>query len=102
MAEQIYDEVVDSKPDEEGYERGLGSRQIQMIAIGGAIGTGLFLGAGTAISKSGPSLILSYAVGRRGDLRDHAGPRRAAHLPPGRSAASPSTPGSSSAPSRAS
>ncbi|HJD82275.1 amino acid permease [Kitasatospora aureofaciens] len=62
MAEQTYDQVVDAKPDEEGYERGLGSRQIQMIAIGGAIGTGLFLGAGTAISKSGPSLILSYAV----------------------------------------
>ncbi|WP_045302822.1 amino acid permease [Saccharothrix sp. ST-888] len=62
MAEQAYDEVVDTEPDEEGYERGLGSRQIQMIAIGGAIGTGLFLGAGTAISKAGPSLILSYAV----------------------------------------
>ncbi|MET8702568.1 amino acid permease [Kitasatospora sp. NPDC004723] len=62
MAEQLYDEVVDARPDEEGYHRGLGSRQIQMIAIGGAIGTGLFLGAGTAISKSGPSLILSYAV----------------------------------------
>ncbi|MFI6446148.1 amino acid permease [Kitasatospora sp. NPDC050543] len=62
MAEQTYDEVTDPKPDEEGYVRGLGSRQIQMIAIGGAIGTGLFLGAGTAISKAGPSLILSYAV----------------------------------------
>ncbi|MET9612701.1 amino acid permease [Kitasatospora indigofera] len=62
MAEQIYDEVSDPRPDEEGYARGLGSRQIQMIAIGGAIGTGLFLGAGTAISKAGPSLILSYAV----------------------------------------
>ncbi|MEV5311701.1 MULTISPECIES: amino acid permease [unclassified Streptomyces] len=47
---------------EEGYERGLGSRQIQMIAIGGAIGTGLFLGAGKGISKAGPSLILAYAV----------------------------------------
>ncbi|MFJ7277527.1 amino acid permease [Kitasatospora sp. NPDC098663] len=62
MAEQLYDDVVDAKPDEEGYHRGLGSRQIQMIAIGGAIGTGLFLGAGTAIFRSGPSLILSYAV----------------------------------------
>ena len=31
----------------EGYERGLGSRQVQMIAIGGAIGVGLFLGAGS-------------------------------------------------------
>lgn len=62
MAEKLYDERVDSAADGEGYERGLGSRQIQMIAIGGAIGTGLFLGAGTAISRSGPSLILSYAV----------------------------------------
>src|SRR5262249_25589865 len=46
----------------EGYNRGLGARQIQMIAIGGTIGTGLFLGAGTAISKAGPSLILWYAL----------------------------------------
>ncbi|MFC5722797.1 amino acid permease [Streptomyces gamaensis] len=46
----------------EGYQRGLGNRQIQMIAIGGAIGTGLFLGAGKAISKAGPSLILAYAI----------------------------------------
>ncbi|WP_436738678.1 amino acid permease [Streptomyces sp. BBFR102] len=46
----------------EGYQRGLGARQIQMIAIGGAIGTGLFLGAGKAISKAGPSLILAYAI----------------------------------------
>lgn len=48
--------------DGEGYQRGLGARQIQMIAIGGAIGTGLFLGAGKGISKAGPSLILAYAV----------------------------------------
>ncbi|MEU2513522.1 amino acid permease [Streptomyces syringium] len=46
----------------EGYQRGLGNRQIQMIAIGGAIGTGLFLGAGKAIAKAGPSLILAYAI----------------------------------------
>ncbi|MFI2350187.1 amino acid permease [Streptomyces sp. NPDC019443] len=47
---------------DEGYQRGLGARQIQMIAIGGAIGTGLFLGAGKGISKAGPSLILAYAI----------------------------------------
>ncbi|MEU6575890.1 amino acid permease [Streptomyces sp. NPDC046805] len=53
--------VADTTP-EEGYERGLGSRQVQMIAIGGAIGVGLFLGAGANIAKAGPSLILMYAL----------------------------------------
>ncbi|MFJ6656137.1 amino acid permease [Streptomyces sp. NPDC091377] len=47
---------------EEGYERGLNSRQVQMIAIGGAIGVGLFLGAGANIAKAGPSLIVMYAL----------------------------------------
>ncbi|MGW6602769.1 amino acid permease [Streptomyces sp. NPDC055036] len=47
---------------EEGYERGLGSRQVQMIAIGGAIGVGLFMGAGANIAKAGPSIILMYAL----------------------------------------
>ena len=54
-------ETVDA-PAGEGYQRGLGARQIQMIAIGGAIGTGLFLGAGKAIDRAGPSLILAYAI----------------------------------------
>ena len=55
------DAVLGEAP-EEGYERGLGSRQVQMIAIGGAIGVGLFLNAGANIAKAGPSLILMYAV----------------------------------------
>ena len=42
--------------------RGLKSRHIQMIAIGGAIGTGLFLGFGSAIKAAGPSLILADAI----------------------------------------
>ncbi|WP_225730241.1 MULTISPECIES: amino acid permease [unclassified Nocardia] len=46
--------------DSEGYSRGLSSRTIQMIAIGGAIGTGLFYGAGGAIEQAGPALILAY------------------------------------------
>lgn len=43
-------------------ERGLSSRHLQMIAIGGAIGTGLFLGSGEAIKTAGPALILAYAI----------------------------------------
>ncbi|WP_280218113.1 amino acid permease [Nocardia neocaledoniensis] len=46
--------------DSEGYARGLSPRTIQMIALGGAIGTGLFYGAGAAIEQAGPSLILAY------------------------------------------
>ncbi|GBQ65481.1 L-asparagine permease [Ameyamaea chiangmaiensis NBRC 103196] len=47
---------------EEGYHKGLGNRQIQMIAIGGAIGTGLFLGAGSRLQSGGPSLAIVYMV----------------------------------------
>ncbi|MCU1572443.1 MAG: L-asparagine permease [Micrococcaceae bacterium] len=45
-----------------GYHKTLTPRQIQMIAIGGAIGTGLFMGAGGRLNGSGPALILVYAV----------------------------------------
>ncbi|VEU24062.1 DEKNAAC105173 [Brettanomyces naardenensis] len=44
-------------------QRKLKSRHIQMIAIGGAIGTGLFVGSGTALASGGPaSLIISYLL----------------------------------------
>ena len=46
----------------EGYHRALNKRQIQMISIGGAIGTGLFLGAGGRLQAVGPSLALIYLV----------------------------------------
>jgi L-asparagine permease len=52
----------DFSSEEEGYHKTLRPRQIQMIAIGGAIGTGLFLGAGGRLASSGPSLILVYAL----------------------------------------
>lgn len=45
-----------------GFHKGLGARQLQMIAIGSAIGTGLFLGAGGRLEQAGPSLFLLYAV----------------------------------------
>lgn len=44
-----------------GYHQGLTSRQVQMIAIGGAIGVGLFLGAGGRLHTAGPSVVLAYA-----------------------------------------
>lgn len=50
------------EPADEGYERDLTPRQIQMIAIGGAIGTGLFLGAGARLQLAGPALALVYLV----------------------------------------
>lgn len=48
--------------EDRGYHKALKPRQIQMIAIGGAIGTGLFLGAGGRLAQAGPSLVFVYAV----------------------------------------
>ncbi|UZY20006.1 amino acid permease [Yersinia ruckeri] len=50
---------------QEGAElkRGLKNRHIQLIALGGAIGTGLFLGIAQTIKMAGPSVLLGYAIG---------------------------------------
>jgi AAT family amino acid transporter len=48
---------------ERGLRRGLSTGQLSMIAIGGAIGTGLFLGSGFAIGIAGPSVLVSYGIG---------------------------------------
>ena len=48
---------------ERGLKRTLGAGRLAMIAIGGAIGTGLFLGSGLALSLAGPAVLASYAVG---------------------------------------
>ena len=43
-------------------KRGLKNRHVQLLAIGGAIGTGLFLGSGRSISLAGPSILLTYLI----------------------------------------
>lgn len=43
--------------------RGLSNRHIQLIALGGAIGTGLFLGSSSAIQVAGPAILIGYAIG---------------------------------------
>ena len=48
---------------ERGLHRGLSAGQLSMIAIGGAIGTGLFLGSGFAIGFAGPAVLVSYLIG---------------------------------------
>ena len=48
--------------EEKELQRGLTNRHIQLIALGGAIGTGLFLGIGPAAVLAGPSVILGYAI----------------------------------------
>ena len=48
--------------EDQGFHKALRPRQIQMIAIGGAIGTGLFLGAGGRLAAAGPALIFVYAL----------------------------------------
>ncbi|RAJ88042.1 aromatic amino acid transport protein AroP [Chitinophaga dinghuensis] len=50
------------KDEAQHLKRGLQNRHIQLIALGGAIGTGLFLGIGPAAVLAGPSVILGYAL----------------------------------------
>ncbi len=49
-------------PQEGSLHRGLKNRHIQLIALGGAIGTGLFLGIAQTIKTAGPSVLLGYAI----------------------------------------
>ena len=48
--------------DDGGLRRALTNRHIQMIALGGAIGTGLFYGSAEGIKLAGPSILLAYAL----------------------------------------
>ncbi|WP_153108799.1 amino acid permease [Propionivibrio limicola] len=53
---------MNANPSSQGLTRGLRNRHIQLIALGGAIGTGLFLGVAQTIKLAGPSVLLGYAV----------------------------------------
>ena len=48
--------------EQQGFARTLSHRHVAMIALGGTIGTGLFLGAGSSIEKAGPAILLVYIV----------------------------------------
>ena len=53
---------VESLDQTNAMERGLSNRHVQFIAIGGTIGTGLFLGSGKSISLTGPSIVFVYIL----------------------------------------
>lgn len=71
-------------PEDDALHQGLGPRQLQMIAIGGAIGTGLFVASGASVSGAGPggALVAYLAIGAMvlllmqslGEMSAHLGP----------------------------
>lgn len=54
---------LDITSRETGLKQSLTKAQVVMIGIGGAIGTGLFMGSGLAISYAGPAVLISYMIG---------------------------------------
>ena len=60
MKDSAFDQPPVGEPHE--LQRSLSNRHIQLIAIGGAIGTGLFMGSGKTISLAGPSIIFVYMI----------------------------------------
>lgn len=55
--------TTSASPHDTSLSRTLSHRQMTMIALGSALGTGLFLGSGAAIGVAGPGVILAYAFG---------------------------------------
>jgi AAT family amino acid transporter/GABA permease len=54
--------ATDSAPEGSGLRAGLKDRHLSMIAIGGVIGAGLFVGSGSGIAAAGPGILISYAL----------------------------------------
>lgn len=54
--------MTPQRPAPSGLSRGLSARHIHFIALGSAIGTGLFYGSAEAIEKAGPAVLLAYLV----------------------------------------
>lgn len=50
----------------QNLQKRMATRHITMIALGGAIGAGLFKGSASAIESAGPAVLLSYFIRRRG------------------------------------
>ena len=53
---------MDDRQHGDELKRGLKNRHIQLIALGGAVGTGLFLGSASVIQSAGPGIILGYII----------------------------------------
>ena len=62
MVDQVKVVADEEASSEQSLRRNLTNRHIQLIAIGGAIGTGLFMGSGKTISLAGPSIIFVYMI----------------------------------------
>ncbi len=59
----VGEDVADQFAEVEGVKQGLHQRHIQMIALAGTIGTGLFLGSGRAIARAGPlGALLGFSI----------------------------------------
>jgi hypothetical protein len=63
ITEQSSDAAARLMANEQVLARQLTARQLTMIAIGGAIGTGLFMGSGLSVRVAGPGIIVTYLIG---------------------------------------
>ena len=62
MNEIMSHQNTSSTAEKAELQRSLSNRHLQLIAIGGAIGTGLFMGSGKTISLAGPSILIIYMI----------------------------------------